>query len=306
MSLLTTASSFLPSVPAPAAPRIPRVLAIAGSDPSGGAGIQADLKSIAAHGGYGMAAITALTAQNTRGVSAVHVPPAAFLTAQLDAISQDITIDAVKIGMLGDAVRDRRRPQLAGEGPPRRRGPGPRDGGDERRPAAAGVRRGGPAGAAAVRGPDHPQPRRTRRPARRTRRRGLGRGAGTGQAARRPDRHHGPGEGRPPRRRRRVPRRAGQHRRAPGPGRRRGAGGAGAHPQQPRHRVLAVLGDRHRAGQNHWDRRAGGLGGRAPRGQALAAGGAAHLGGARRRHRQRPGPSLPPRPAAHPGPWPEP
>ena len=80
------------------------MLAIAGSDPSGGAGIQADLKSIAAHGGYGMAAITALTAQNTRGVSAVHVPPAAFLTAQLDAISQDITIDAVKIGMLGDAA----------------------------------------------------------------------------------------------------------------------------------------------------------------------------------------------------------
>lgn len=79
------------------------MLAIAGSDPSGGAGIQADLKSIAAHGGYGMAAITALTAQNTRGVSAVHVPPAAFLTAQLDAISEDIRIDAVKIGMLGDA-----------------------------------------------------------------------------------------------------------------------------------------------------------------------------------------------------------
>ena len=80
------------------------MLAIAGSDPSGGAGIQADLKSIAAHGGYGMAAITALTAQNTRGVSAVHVPPAAFLTAQLDAISEDISIDAVKIGMLGDAA----------------------------------------------------------------------------------------------------------------------------------------------------------------------------------------------------------
>ncbi|WP_186329071.1 bifunctional hydroxymethylpyrimidine kinase/phosphomethylpyrimidine kinase [Arthrobacter sp. U41] len=103
MSLLTTASSFLPPVPALLAPRIPRVLAIAGSDPSGGAGIQADLKSIAAHGGYGMAAITALTAQNTRGVRAVHVPPAAFLTAQLEALSQDITIDAVKIGMLGDA-----------------------------------------------------------------------------------------------------------------------------------------------------------------------------------------------------------
>ena len=80
------------------------MLTIAGSDPSGGAGIQADLKSIAAHGGYGMAAITALTAQNTRGVSAVHVPPAPFLTAQLDAVSTDIGIDAVKIGMLGDAA----------------------------------------------------------------------------------------------------------------------------------------------------------------------------------------------------------
>ena len=83
--------------------RIPRVLSIAGSDPSGGAGIQADLKSIAALGGYGMAAITALTAQNTVGVSGVHVPPAAFLRAQLDAVADDIRIDAVKIGMLGEA-----------------------------------------------------------------------------------------------------------------------------------------------------------------------------------------------------------
>lgn len=97
-------ANFLHSEPLPAPPRIPRVLAIAGSDPSGGAGIQADLKSIAANGGYGMAAITALTAQNTQGVRAVHVPPAAFLTAQLDAISDDIGIDAVKIGMLGDAA----------------------------------------------------------------------------------------------------------------------------------------------------------------------------------------------------------
>jgi len=79
------------------------VLSIAGSDPSGGAGIQADLKSIAANGGYGMAAITALTAQNTRGVSNVHVPPADFLALQLEAISSDITVDAVKIGMLGNA-----------------------------------------------------------------------------------------------------------------------------------------------------------------------------------------------------------
>lgn len=83
---------------------IPRVLSIAGSDPSGGAGIQADLKSIAANGGYGMAVVTALTAQNTQGVRGVHVPPADFLRAQLDAISDDIVVDAVKIGMLADAA----------------------------------------------------------------------------------------------------------------------------------------------------------------------------------------------------------
>jgi hydroxymethylpyrimidine/phosphomethylpyrimidine kinase len=82
---------------------VPRVLSIAGSDPSGGAGIQADLKSIAAMGGYGMCAITALTAQNTRGVTGVHTPPAAFLAQQLEAVSSDIQIDAVKIGMLADA-----------------------------------------------------------------------------------------------------------------------------------------------------------------------------------------------------------
>lgn len=80
--------------------RIPRVLSIAGTDPTGGAGIQADLKSIAANGGYGMAVVTALVAQNTRGVRSVHVPPPAFLLQQLDAVSDDVEIDAVKIGML--------------------------------------------------------------------------------------------------------------------------------------------------------------------------------------------------------------
>lgn len=84
-------------------PLVPRVLSVAGSDPSGGAGIQADLKSIAANGGYGMAAITALTAQNTQGVWDVHVPPAEFLRAQLDAIHADIVIDAVKVGMVANA-----------------------------------------------------------------------------------------------------------------------------------------------------------------------------------------------------------
>jgi hydroxymethylpyrimidine/phosphomethylpyrimidine kinase len=85
-----------------AAPRIPRVLSIAGTDPTGGAGIQADLKSIAANGGYGMAVVTALVAQNTHGVRSVHVPPVGFLRDQLLAVSDDVQIDAVKIGMLAD------------------------------------------------------------------------------------------------------------------------------------------------------------------------------------------------------------
>lgn len=82
---------------------VPRVLSIAGTDPTGGAGIQADLKSIAANGGYGMAVVTALVAQNTHGVRSVHTPPVGFLREQLDAVSDDVVIDAVKIGMLGDA-----------------------------------------------------------------------------------------------------------------------------------------------------------------------------------------------------------
>ncbi len=85
--------------------------------------MQADLKSIAAFGGYGMAAITALTAQNTREVSAVHVPPAHFLRQQLEAISADITIDAVKIGMLGDAAVINEVRGLARRGASRRRDP---------------------------------------------------------------------------------------------------------------------------------------------------------------------------------------
>lgn len=83
--------------------RIPRVLSIAGTDPTGGAGIQADLKSIAANGGYGMAVVTALAAQNTQGVRSVHIPPTSFLAEQLAAVSDDVVIDAVKIGMLATA-----------------------------------------------------------------------------------------------------------------------------------------------------------------------------------------------------------
>ena len=78
-------------------------LTIAGSDSGGGAGIQADLKTFAAHGVHGLSAIAALTAQHTRGVTAVHVPPIAFLQAQLDACFDDFHIGAVKIGMLASA-----------------------------------------------------------------------------------------------------------------------------------------------------------------------------------------------------------
>jgi len=81
----------------------PRLLTIAGSDSGGGAGIQADLKTFAAHGAYGMSAITALTAQNTREVRAVHAAPPDFVAAQIDAVFEDIGVDAVKIGMLADA-----------------------------------------------------------------------------------------------------------------------------------------------------------------------------------------------------------
>lgn len=78
----------------------PRVLSIAGSDSGGGAGIQADLKTFSALGCYGMTAITALTAQNTCGVRSIHGVPAQMLRDQIDAVLEDIGVDAVKIGML--------------------------------------------------------------------------------------------------------------------------------------------------------------------------------------------------------------
>lgn len=76
------------------------VLTIAGSDSGGGAGVQADLKTFAAHGVHGLSAIAALTAQHTRGVTAVHVPPVEFLVAQIDACFEDFDVRAVKLGML--------------------------------------------------------------------------------------------------------------------------------------------------------------------------------------------------------------
>ena len=79
-------------------------LTIAGSDSGGGAGIQADLKTFAAHGVFGTSAITAITAQNTLGVSGVHVVPVEMVRAQIDAVIGDIGADAVKIGMLATAA----------------------------------------------------------------------------------------------------------------------------------------------------------------------------------------------------------
>jgi len=83
-------------------------LTVAGSDPSGGAGIQADLKTFSALGAYGTAVLTALTAQNTRGVTGVHAVPAVFVGEQLRTLLDDVTVHATKLGMLGtaDVVRE--------------------------------------------------------------------------------------------------------------------------------------------------------------------------------------------------------
>ena len=99
--------------------RYARALTIAGSDSGGGAGIQADLKTFAALGCYGMSVITALTAQNTVAVAAIHPVPPEFIAAQLDAVLEDIGVDAIKVGMLHSAEviatvaeRLRRRPMV--------------------------------------------------------------------------------------------------------------------------------------------------------------------------------------------------
>jgi hydroxymethylpyrimidine/phosphomethylpyrimidine kinase len=91
--------------------QIPNTLTIAGSDSGGGAGIQADLKSFSANRTFGASVLTALTAQNTQGVTAVHDVPTEFISAQMDAVFSDIDIHAVKIGMLSqvaviETVRD--------------------------------------------------------------------------------------------------------------------------------------------------------------------------------------------------------
>lgn len=92
-----------PPVPASSG-RIPRVLIIAGSDSGGGAGIQADIKTVTMLGGYAATAVTAITVQNTLGVTAVHPVPPDIVSAQIRAVLSDIGADAIKIGMLGDSA----------------------------------------------------------------------------------------------------------------------------------------------------------------------------------------------------------
>jgi hydroxymethylpyrimidine/phosphomethylpyrimidine kinase len=87
-----------------ATPTIANALTIAGIDPSGGAGVLADIKTFSAFGVYGCAVVAALTAQNTQAVTAVHAIPAAFVAQQIDTLLADVRIDAVKIGMLGQAA----------------------------------------------------------------------------------------------------------------------------------------------------------------------------------------------------------
>ena len=92
---------------ASATSKTPRILIIAGSDSGGGAGIQADIKTVTMLGGHAMTAITAVTAQNTLGVDAVHPVPAEMILAQIDSVIADIGVDAIKIGMIGGAFAAR-------------------------------------------------------------------------------------------------------------------------------------------------------------------------------------------------------
>ena len=100
----TTTSSWPRAIPTR---RVPHVLTVAGSDPSGGAGIQADLKTFSALGAYGCAVLTSLTAQSTRGVTAVHPVPPEFVAEQVRTLVEDVRLDATKIGMLGTAAMAR-------------------------------------------------------------------------------------------------------------------------------------------------------------------------------------------------------
>lgn len=122
--------------------RPPVALTIAGSDPAGGAGIAADLKTFSALGVYGTCVITALTAQNTQGIYGVHFVPTEFVTQQLETPVADVHLDAIKIGMLANAEIVGAVGQFLRQAPARSRRPRPGDGRHQRRPAVG--RRCGP------------------------------------------------------------------------------------------------------------------------------------------------------------------
>ncbi|WP_217125423.1 bifunctional hydroxymethylpyrimidine kinase/phosphomethylpyrimidine kinase [Hydrogenophilus thiooxidans] len=92
----------MPTITDPRPAPTPNCVAIAGVDPSGGAGLLADIKTFTALGAFGCGVVTALTAQNTQGVTAIHTPPPPFLTAQLDTLFADLPVAAIKTGMLGN------------------------------------------------------------------------------------------------------------------------------------------------------------------------------------------------------------
>ncbi|STV15966.1 phosphomethylpyrimidine kinase [Klebsiella pneumoniae] len=133
-------------------------LTIAGTDPSGGAGIQADLKTFSALGAYGCSAITALVAQNTRGVQSVYRIEPDFVAAQLDSVFSDVRIDTTKIGHAGGDRYCGSRGRAAGALPGGQRGAGYRHAGEKRRSAAVGFGGGDPASTIVAAGViDHPQ-----------------------------------------------------------------------------------------------------------------------------------------------------
>jgi thioredoxin reductase (NADPH) len=229
--------------------RSPRLLTIAGSDSGGGAGIQADLKTFAAHGAYGMSVITALTAQNTVGVRAVHVAPAPFVAAQIDAVFEDLAPDAVKVGMLAEvsvveAVADRLTRwtgppvvldpvMIAASGDPLLRDDAIDAIRERLMPLATVVTPNLPE-AERLAGPNRHDARTTARAGRRARRRRCSRGAAQGWARqRRRDRRPAVGGG------------ANRRDRPPAP----------RHPCRSRHRVYALFGGRLPAGARRAARR---------------------------------------------------
>ena len=239
---------------------------IAGSDSGGGAGIQADLKTFSALGVYGASVITALTAQNTKGVTGIHDVPPEFIGEQIDAVFSDLVVDAVKIGMLSHDGDDRSGDGRARPARPDQGGARSGHGRDLRRPAAR-AGRGRDAGSIAdsARAGDHAEPAGSGRAARPAHCGERGRDARPGRAADPARRQERADQGRPRQR-------CGE-RRSAGRARHRHAACRAAHrdAEHARHRLHAVVGDCRRVGE----------------GLAAARGGARGEGFCHRRDRRR-------------------